>query len=297
MFDPLIDAVSAARWDPDINKQIYADLNQLHQTAAFLLRGQLAGMLERTQDQLRRQELKDASRAPVLAAPARHEKSGDDDGLPEGWPENARRLHDAIAELLHAADTMRGAQLAALADPGMAAGEVTAATDLQATPSDPISEQARSNAKSIGRWWSAPTSRRAIQAALATGLALAAGTAVTSSTHQYWAALAAFLVLGGTSTVEETRMKGVERVIGTIAGAVIGFGVTAFTGADPFVVLPLLAVCVFAAMYLRPVSNAQTIFCRNCGVWRGSRGSLGSRAGRCAGSRPILDCSSMMSTN
>jgi len=39
---------------------------------------------------------------------------------------------------------------------------------------------------------------------------------------------------------------------------------------------------------------------RNCGVWRGSRGSRtsrGSRIGRSEGSRPILLCSSMMSTN
>ena len=313
MFDPLIDAVSAARWDPDINKQIYADLNQLHQTAAFLqgrlrvidpstslgmqvrpgelrllvfdtelaadsviaaarnvaragtalpmvLRGKLAGMLDRAQHQLRHRDLHGAAPASALAASAPSDGSEGVARFTEDWPGNARRLDEAVAELIRAAGAMRSAQIAALADPRVAAGEVTTETDLQAAPSGPISAQAPSSAKSIGPWWSTSTSRRAIQAALATGLALLAGAAVTISTHQYWAALAAFLVLGGTSTVEETRVKGVERVIGTIAGAVIGFGVIAITGADPFVVLPLLAVCVFAAMYLQPVSNAQTVF-------------------------------------
>jgi hypothetical protein len=311
MFDPLIDAVSAARWDPD--KQIYADLNQLHQTAAFLqgrlrvidpstslgmqarpgelrllvfdtelaadsvivaarnvagagttlpmvLRGKLAGMLDRAQHQLHHRDSHGAAPASALSAPAPSEGSEGVARFSEDWPTNARRLDEAVAELIRAAGSMRRAQIAALADPSVAAGEVTTETDLQAAPPGPISAQAPSSAKSIDAWWSTPTSRRAIQTALATGLALLGGAAVTTSTHQYWAALAAFLVLGGTSTVEETRVKGFERVIGTIAGAVIGFGVIAFIGADPFVVLPLLAVCVFAAMYLQPVSNTQTVF-------------------------------------
>lgn len=313
MFDPLIDAVSAARWDPDINRQVHADLNQLHKTAAFLqgqlrvidpttlrrvqvrpgelrllvfdtelaannaiaaarnvacagtavpvvLRGQLAGMLERAQGQLRRRKLNGASQASALTASVPRKSPEDDDRLPEDWPENARRLHDAIRELLRADGAVCRAQTDALADPRVAADEVATEIDIQTSQSAPISESVQSNTQPPNYGWSAPTTRRAIQAALATALALVAGAAVTSSVHQYWAALAAFLVLGGTSTVEETRVKGVERVIGTVIGAIIGFGVSAVTGADPFVILPLLAVCIFAAMYLQPVSNALPAF-------------------------------------
>lgn len=55
-------------------------------------------------------------------------------------------------------------------------------------------------------------------------------------------------------------MKGSERIVCTIIGAVIRFWVTAVTGADPFVVLPLLAVCIFAAMYVRTISYATMVF-------------------------------------
>jgi uncharacterized membrane protein YccC len=159
--------------------------------------------------------------------------------------------------LLLSAQTMRDAQTAALTDPGVAASEVTTDTDFPGQRPRPTSEWPSS--RSIGGWLLTPANRQAVQAAAATGLALLAGFALTSS-HQYWAALAAFLVLGGTSTVEETVAKGIERIAGTIIGSIIGFGVTNFTGANPFVVLPLLAVCIFAAMYMRSVSHAKMVF-------------------------------------
>lgn len=311
MFDPLIDAVSAARWDPDINRRVRADMRQLHRCAAFLqgqlrpidpdaagpqassgelrlrlfdtelaanhatatargvassgaeisiaLRAELAGMLERAQAHLR-QGSRAASQLSTPPASTSHERPDKaEERPPERWPEQARRLHGAIRELLRVARTMQDVQTADLADPRIAAREVATDTDPSAPQSDPAPKQERSSAGSQGYGPQASTSRRAIQAAAATGLAVLAGTTVTT-THQYWAALAAFLVLGGTETLEETVLKGFERVIGTIAGAAIGFGVTALTGAAPSVVLPLLAFCVFAAMYLRPLSYALMVF-------------------------------------
>lgn len=312
MLDPLIDAVSGARWDPGISKQASATSRQLHRTASFLqgqlrvadlpalgmptrprelrllvfdaelaadnvidaarsvaragaavpiqLRRQLAGMLDQAQDRLRSSYSNGASRTSALAAPAPSgdlEREGHRSGA---CPGIARRLQDAIGELVRADTAICSAQSAALADPRVAADEVTTETDLQALQRDPISAEEPSGDKSFAPWWSMPTSRLAIQAAVATGLALAAGAVVTSSERQYWAALAAFLVLSGTSTVEETRLKGFERVIGTVSGAIVGFGVAVFTGADPVVVLPLVAVCIFAATYLQPVSNALPAF-------------------------------------
>jgi uncharacterized membrane protein YccC len=292
MFDPLIDAISAARWDPDLRRRADANMRQLHQRAAILqgqlrvidptginlhagpgelrlavfdtelaadtvmaatrdiardgakvpvvLRAQLAGMLERAQRQLRQRD------APTASEPT------PDDVLPppEQWPQNARHLRHAVGELVAAAHAMRHAQSAALTDPDRELGGAT--LDLPPKPALlPTRPQAGSPESS--------TRRRAIQAALATGLALLLGMTVTTE-HQYWAALAAFLVLGGTTTVEETVVKGAERVAGTVLGAIMGFAITIITGANPMVVLPLLAVCVFASLYMRPVSYSQTVF-------------------------------------
>lgn len=309
MLEPLIDAVSAARWDPDVRNRVRADLRQLNRCAAFLqgelraidpdsagshagdlrlllfdtelaaanvrvaardfaragaavsvvLRGQLAGMLDRAQDQLCRQSSDDASGSAPLALHTRHEQPENDAGpSPQGWPEKARRLHAAIRELLRATSALRDAQVAALANPRVAATEVTGDT-ISPPPAAAGLESAQPDSGASDHGLLAPTSRRAIQAAVATGLALLAGAAVTSA-HQYWAALAAFLVLGGTSTVEETVVKSIQRIAGTIMGAIVGFGVTTLTGTDPSVILPLIAVCVFAAMYIRPISYSMMVF-------------------------------------
>ncbi|HEU5019815.1 MAG TPA: FUSC family protein [Pseudolabrys sp.] len=297
-FDPLIDAVSGARWDPDVSRRVRGDMRQLHRSAAFLqgqlqssdpeslgprtspgelrlrlfdtelaasntataarraacagttmsipLRAQLAGVLERAQARLRR-DSQDAN-----AQGDKPEKDAHDP--PEGWPMQARQLHHAVRELLDAAGGMQRIEAADLADPGAAARETADDTE----PPAPASGQGASMAPP-DYGLQAPTSRRAVQAAVATGLAVLLGATVTTS-HQYWAALAAFLVLGGTETVEETVLKGIARIAGTIFGAVIGFWVTSLTGADPKVILPLLAVSVFAAMYLRPISYALMVF-------------------------------------
>jgi uncharacterized membrane protein YccC len=96
-----------------------------------------------------------------------------------------------------------------------------------------------------------------VQAAVATGLSLGVGDLV-SSTHQYWATFAAYNVLG--DTAGDTFVKGVQRILGTLVGAVTGFGLTLATGSHPAVVLPLLAVAVFASTYYRPVSPAVSSF-------------------------------------
>lgn len=305
LLDPIIDAVSGARWDPDLRRRVRADLHQLHQRSAILqgqlraidpttsatklharqgelrllvfdtelaadnlmtaardfahdgatisvvLRAQVAGMLERTQARLRLEDSHGA-RPPESAS---HEQPEDKAQPPQQWPESARRLHGAVHELLTAARAMRDAQDAALADPHEAVDRNIADAD------GPASQTAEPNHPAPQPPARGPvaSTARAVQAALATGLALFAGMAVTTD-HQYWAALAAFLVLGGTSTLEETAAKGGARVFGTIIGAGVGFAVTIITGANPVVVLPLMIICVFATLYTRAVSYAAMVF-------------------------------------
>lgn len=299
-LDPLIDAVSGARWDPDIRKRVRTHMAQLHRCAAFLqgqlrarttssaaqgtaglplllfdtelaanqvtalarqaacsgtmvplaLRGQLAGILEQAQERLGH-----------LAMPAGRERALLDEP-PQRWPKLARRLHKAVREFLRAAGALHDAQTTALATPGMAARSASSLTPGPTANTERSGHASKPEQRDTGLRGLRPltaTGRQAIQAAVATGIALIAGATVSSS-NQYWAALAAFLVLGGTETVEETRLKGMQRTAGTVGGALLGFGVTIYIGTDPIVILPLLIFCVFASIYFRPVSYALTTF-------------------------------------
>ncbi|MBC2933073.1 FUSC family protein [Nocardioides sp. zg-1228] len=223
-------------------------------TLSLELRARLAGRLELLQVHLARTTAlatPDAHLRPDLAAlpPWTEEEP------PQDWPRQARALHAAIDELQRVSEKLRDAVDAAL-DPEVAytvplaeQGEVGA--DALVAPG---ARQAAEDAPPAGRSL-APSTRQAIQAAVATGLALAVGELVSSS-HQYWAVLAAYQVLGGTDG--ETLVKGAQRLAGTVGGAAIGFAIALESGSDPAVVLPVLAVAVFASAYYRQVSPALT---------------------------------------
>ncbi|MFI9599431.1 FUSC family protein [Streptomyces sp. NPDC052043] len=295
LLDPLVDAVSAGRWDPDLVHAVRTDLRQLRQCGAFLegrlratdptamngtpppsdlrlrlfdaelaagnlaaatrriagegtrvpraLRAELAGLLEGAQEQVRHQGSSMTS-AGVSAAP--RDSAVPERLSPEHWPEPARRVHTAVSELLSALDTTHEETEKTTDDSVTSAAEVTADTTA-------------AGARRLDQGRLAPTSRQAIQAAVATGLALLAGTAISPG-RQYWAAIAAFVVFSGTETADETIVKGIQRLIGTLIGAVIGFGVAGFTGGNPAVVLPLVAVCVFGVNYSLSFSYTWAVF-------------------------------------
>jgi uncharacterized membrane protein YccC len=102
-------------------------------------------------------------------------------------------------------------------------------------------------------------SRQAVQVGLAAALAIAAGTAI-SSTRWFWAVIAAFVVYVGTSTRGEILTKGWLRVVGTLGGVVVGVVVAALVGGNTVLALSLIVVCLFAGVYLVSVSSAFMIF-------------------------------------
>jgi uncharacterized membrane protein YccC len=103
------------------------------------------------------------------------------------------------------------------------------------------------------------TTRQAIQVALATGLAIVAGDALSGQRY-YWAVLAAFIAFTGTATVAETVTKAFNRTLGTLVGLTAAIPVVALTGASVPLVLPVVLVSIFFGFYLLQVSYALMIF-------------------------------------
>ncbi|UPO77896.1 FUSC family protein [Arthrobacter sp. Helios] len=311
LFNPLIDAVSAARWDPDLRRRTQAELKQIHHNAAFLT-GQLAGNdpelgLTMEQTDALRMRVFGAELAAVNLAAAAREATGTGVRLqlrghlageldqvrrrvghypalplwadrtmnrevppapsplelteaPANWPAPARRLQLAINEMSAAAEALQNTRAGDLgpatggnAGPGSASAESapTGAGVRDSTGENSGSHQTTATPERRNRL------RRAVQAALSTGLALWVGSLVSVS-YQYWAALPAFQVLGGTDG--ETFVKAMQRIVGTVAGAAVGFGLAIAVGSHPAVLLPVLGLCVFASTYFRPVSAPLATF-------------------------------------
>lgn len=104
-----------------------------------------------------------------------------------------------------------------------------------------------------------PSTRQAVQAMLACGVAILAGE-LLSPYRWYWAVITAFMVFAGTGSSGETLLKGVRRVAGTLIGIVAGTLVAmAASGTLPLVVV-LLFVGIFAAFYLSAISHGFMVF-------------------------------------
>lgn len=306
VIEPLIDTVSAARWDPDLIRRVRSELRRTHRTAAFLtgqlngadgdlglsadqaatltmrvfdaelavvhvaeaakaatgsripleVRAQLAGDLESFQGHVRAYPRvpqwmatggADAEVASGGDAPSSESIASRD--APDRWPEPARMLVKAVVELQRATDAVQTARSEDLLQSPV---ETQPSSDQVMTvgPEPPV------DVKHSGTPGSGAL-RRAIQAALSTGLALLAGSSV-SINYQYWAAMPAYQTIGGTDG--ETYTKGARRILGTILGAAVGFGIAIGSEGNPAVVLPTLAVCVFATAYFRSASSPLTSF-------------------------------------
>lgn len=143
-----------------------------------------------------------------------------------------------------------------------AAGQLDAARSGKTTEASTGQPLAHADVDSVADEATTPTpgstsSRQAIQAGLSTGLALLLGSLVSTS-HQYWAAMPAFSVVSGSDG--ETRLKATQRVVVTVLGATVGFGLAILAGHSPAVAIPLLVVSVFFIAFLRPVSSVWAAF-------------------------------------
>jgi len=104
-----------------------------------------------------------------------------------------------------------------------------------------------------------PTTKQAIQVAVAASLAIVVGELVSPS-RWYWAVIAAFVIFAGTNTWNETITKGWARLIGTALGVPAGVLVAAVVSGNHTASLVLIFVCVFCSLYFMKVAYSLMTF-------------------------------------
>lgn len=103
------------------------------------------------------------------------------------------------------------------------------------------------------------TTRQAFQAALACALAMLGGELI-SPARWYWAVITAFIVFTGTSTRGEVFVRGWLRVLGTLAGVVVGVLLATLLHGNLLLSLGLILLSIFLGFYLIRLSYALMIF-------------------------------------
>jgi uncharacterized membrane protein YccC len=104
-----------------------------------------------------------------------------------------------------------------------------------------------------------PTTRQAIQVAVAASLAIVVGEIVSPS-HWYWAAIAAFVIFAGTNSWAETLDKGWQRLLGTVLGVPSGVLVATLVSGNKIASLGMIFVCLFCAFYFMKVTYSLMTF-------------------------------------
>ncbi|MGB6206777.1 FUSC family protein [Mycobacterium sp.] len=104
-----------------------------------------------------------------------------------------------------------------------------------------------------------PTTKQAIQVAVAASLAIVIGEVVSPS-RWYWAVIAAFVIFAGTNTWNETVTKGWARLIGTALGVPAGMLVATVVSGNRTASLVLIFVCVFCSLYFLKVAYSAMTF-------------------------------------
>ena len=101
--------------------------------------------------------------------------------------------------------------------------------------------------------------RMCIQAAIAAPITVVLGELISPSRY-YWALLACLLVLTGTFTTGEATTKGINRVVGTVAGLAAATLAVHVTGTSGPAIVAVMLGCVFLGLYFFRVSYAVMAF-------------------------------------
>ncbi|WP_438306436.1 FUSC family protein [Streptomyces sp. HUAS TT11] len=110
-----------------------------------------------------------------------------------------------------------------------------------------------------GRGLGRPATRQAFQATAACAFAAAVGQ-VVSHERWYWAVGAAWWIFVNAASRGETLVRGVRRVVGTVAGVAAGLAITVPLHGAPIATAALIAVCVFGIFYTAAPSYSWMMF-------------------------------------
>lgn len=130
-------------------------------------------------------------------------------------------------------------------------GVVESTASAPPAASDSVSEHHRGSLR--------PTTRQAIQVAVAASLAIVTGELV-SPARWYWAVVAAFVIFAGTNSWGETLTKGWQRLLGTILGVPCGVLVATLFSGNTAASLVAIFVCLFCAFYFMTVTYSLMTF-------------------------------------
>jgi uncharacterized membrane protein YgaE (UPF0421/DUF939 family) len=104
-----------------------------------------------------------------------------------------------------------------------------------------------------------PSTRQAVQVAVAAALAIVIGEELSPS-RWYWAVIAAFVVFAGTNSWAETLTKGWQRLLGTVLGVPCGVLVATLVSGNTVASLVMIFVCLFCAFYFMKVTYSLMTF-------------------------------------
>lgn len=110
------------------------------------------------------------------------------------------------------------------------------------------------------RWteWE-PTTRLAVQAAIAALIATAAGEAISAS-RWYWAVLTAFVIFLGTTTRGGILTRAYRRLAGTVVGILVGVVAADLAHGNSGVLVGICVIMIFGMLYFGPLNYAYSSF-------------------------------------
>ena len=146
----------------------------------------------------------------------------------------------------------------AIVDTAKATAEVRKRIERVATDADASNRRHRQTSSNCSPGL-LPTTRQAIQVAVAAALAIVVGEVVSPS-HWYWAAIAAFVIFAGTNSWAETLDKGWQRLLGTVLGVPSGVLVATLVSGNTIASLVMIFVCLFCAFYFMKVTYSLMTF-------------------------------------
>jgi len=160
---------------------------------------------------------------------------------PKGWVYLLRRIESIANHVLEAAITIQESLK-------ISESKVTNIENNDESEVEEKEEKPEEKTKSLK-----PSTRKAIQALVAGTLAIIVGELIAPA-QPYWVLLTTFIIQIGTESVGRTYMKAFQRSVGTVIGAILGFGAAKLVSGNSELEVFLLFVVLFLAFYLFTVS-------------------------------------------